>query len=355
MWYNRLSTDLEYLGYKKNKLDMCVFNRIEKDNTQTTLILHVDDMKITSNNESNIDQVIAEIEILYPGLTKQRGRIINYIGMTFDYSMHNCVRITMANYINEVLEGCTDMSGKSQTPAHSNLFDIRPIEASPLLTDEGNERFHSVTAQLLYLAKRVRPDLLVAVAFLTKRVSAPQKCDQGKLVRAIQYLRETAHMGIVLEGQQNLSILAYVDASYGVHKDLKSHTGCVIGIGRGPVYSKSTGQKLNTKSSTEAELVALSDSTSQVIWTRNFLEEQGFKLGPAIVYQDNMSTIALVKNGKSNSDRTRHIAIRFFFVADRVASKEIKIEHMPTGEMLADILTKPLQGTLFKKLRDKIK
>ena len=111
----------------------------------------------------------------------QRGRIINCIGMTFDYSKHGCVRITMANYINEVLEGCTDMSGKSQTPAHSNLFDIRPIEASPLLTDEDKERFHSVTAQLLYLAKRVRPDLLVAVAFLTKRVSAPQKCDQGKL------------------------------------------------------------------------------------------------------------------------------------------------------------------------------
>ena len=72
------------------------------------------------------------------------------------------------------------------------------------------------------------------------------------------------------------------------------------------------------------------------------------------MYQDNMSTIALVKNGKSNCDRTRHIAIRFFIVADRVASKEIKIECIPTGEMLADILTKPLQGALFKKLRDKL-
>ena len=128
----------------------------------------------------------------------------------------------------------------------------------------------------------------------------------------------------------------------------------VIGIGRGPVYSKSTGQKLNTKSSTEAELVALSDSTSQIIWTRNFLEEQGFTMEPAKVYQDNMSTIALVKNGKSNSDRTRHIATRFFFISDRVTSKEIDVEYMPTGEMLADILTKPLQGALFVKLRDKL-
>ena len=65
-------------------------------------------------------------------------------------------------------------------------------------------------------------------------------------------------------------------------------------------------------------------------------------MGSASVYQDNMSTIALVKSCKSNSDRTRHIAIRFFFVADRVASKEIKIEYMPTREILADILTKPL-------------
>ena len=93
-----------------------------------TLILLVDDIDITSSNEFNIDQVIAEIEILYPGLTNQRGRIIKYIGMTFDYSKHGCVRITMANYINEVLEGCTDMSRKLQTPAHSNHFDIRPIK-----------------------------------------------------------------------------------------------------------------------------------------------------------------------------------------------------------------------------------
>ena len=124
------------------------------------------------------------------------------------------------------------------------------------------EHFQSVT-------ERVRPDLLVAVALLTKRVSAPQK------VRAIQYLRQTLHMGIVLEGQQSISILAYVNASYGVHADLKSHTGCVIGIDRGPVYPKSTGQMLKTKSSTEAELVALSDSTSQIVWTRLFLGEQG--------------------------------------------------------------------------------
>ena len=354
MWYTKLSTDLASLGYTKNKLDMCVFNRIEKDNSQTTLMLHVDDMKITSKNEFIIDQVIEEIEALYPGLSKQRGRIINYLGMTFDYSISGKVKITMANYIKDVLEGCADIPGTTDFPAHNNLFRIRLTKDSSLLGDKDRERFHSLVAQLLYLSKRVRPDLLVAVSFLTKRVLSPQQDDWNKLQQAVRYLRQTSHMGIVLESENTMAVSAFIDASYGVHSDMKSHTGCVIGIGGGPVYAKSSGQKLNTKSSTEAELVALSDSTSQVIWTRNFLEEQGYNMGPAVVYQDNMSTIALVKNGKSNSDRTRHIAIRFFFVSDRVLNKEISVEYMPTGDMLADILTKPLQGALFIKLRDKL-
>ena len=213
--------------------------------------------------------------------------------MTFDYSILGKVKISMANYIRDVLEGCADITGKSDSPAHSNLFTVRATLINPFLGDRDRERFRSIAAQLLYLSKRVRPDLLVAVSFLTKRVLGPQQDDWNKLKRAIQYLRKTCHMGMVLEGGETVSILAYVDASYGVHPEMKSHTGCVIGIGRGPIYSKSTGQKLSTKSSTEAGLVALSDSTSKIIWTRNFLAEQGFAMGPAIVYQDNMSTTAV--------------------------------------------------------------
>ena len=149
----------------------------------------------------------------------------------------------------------------------------------------------------------------ISVSFLTKTVLNLQLDNWSKLKRAIQYLRKISHVGMVLETAEIVGILAYIDASYGVHEDFRNYTWCVIGIGRGPVYAKSTGQKLNTKSSTEAELVALSDPISQVIWTRYFLEEQGFVMGPPVIYQDNMSTIKLVINGKSNSDRTKYITI----------------------------------------------
>ena len=111
---------------------------------------------------------------------------------------------------------------------------------------------------------------------------------------------------------------------------------------------------MNTKSSTEAELVGLSDSTAQIIWTRNFLMEQGYEVDAATIYQDNMSTIAMVKNGKSNSDKKKHIAVRFYFVADRMKNGEIKVEYLRTGDMVADILTKPLQDAKFYELRQEL-
>ena len=125
----------------------------------------------------------------------------------------------------------------------------------------------------------------------------------------------------------------------------------VISMGGAPIDTKSTKQKINTKSSAEAELIALSDMCSRAIWCREFLAAQGYTVQPARVYQDNMSTIALATKGASSSDRTRHVSIRYFWMKDRVDSGDIEIVYNPTADMVADILTKPLHGELFIRLR----
>jgi hypothetical protein len=135
---------------------------------------------------------------------------------------------------------------------------------------------------------------------------------------------------------------------------MKSHTGGVMSMDTGAAYSTSKKQKLNTKSSTEAELVGIDDVLPQALWTTYFLEEQGYGTS-TILNQDNQSTIKLADNGKASSGKgTRHINIRYFFITDRIARKEVAVQYCPTKEMVADYFTKPLQGVLFYKFRDQI-
>ena len=75
---------------------------------------------------------------------------------------------------------------------------------------------------------------------------------------------------------------------------------------------------------------------------------------PAKIYQDNMSTITLADKGRSTSERKKHINVRYFFTKDKVESGELVIEYLPTEEILADLLTKPLQGALFRRLRNQL-
>ena len=145
----------------------------------------------------------------------------------------------------------------------------------------------------------------------------------------------------------------YVDASYAVRPNMRSHSGGALTLGHGFPISSSEKQKLNTHSSTESELVGVDDMMSLIIWSRNFLIAQGYVVIDNILHQDNRSAIFLQKNGKMLSGkRTKHITIRYFFVTDRIKAGEISPKWCPTGEMIADFLTKPLQGAMFRKFRD---
>lgn len=140
-----------------------------------------------------------------------------------------------------------------------------------------------------------------------------------------------------------------------MHVDGKSHTGCAIVLGAlGAVYVKSSKQKNVTKSSTEAELVGASDSATQAIHLRNFVEAQGYEVGPVVVYQDNLSCMALMKRGSPASERSRHINIRHFWLAERVENKEVVFEHLGTERMFANVLTKPVQGAQFVRERQEL-
>ncbi|VEU43169.1 unnamed protein product, partial [Pseudo-nitzschia multistriata] len=200
-------------------------------------------------------------------LTVTRGRIHDYVGMTIDYTEQGKVIFNMFDYVEGILSELPESLNETRitpTPASSHLFQTR--EDDTLLSTKDGELFHHFVAQLLFASKRARPDLQTAIAFLCTRVASPGEDDWKKLRRVMGYLRSTAFVPLVLgwdgSGQANW----YVDASFAVHTDMKSHTGAMLTFGQGAVMAMSTKQKLNTKSSTEAELVGVDDALPYNLW-----------------------------------------------------------------------------------------
>ena len=180
-------------------------------------------------------------------------------------------------------------------PATDKLFAVGSDDHP--LPEEQALHFHHVTAQLLYASMRVHHDIQTTVAFLTKRVKSPGEDDWGKLKRVLKYLNGTRHLHLKLSIDSLSSIKWYIDESHQIQDDCQGHTGSMMTLGSGAISSTSRKQKINTKSSTETELVAVHDKLGDVLWMRYFLECQGYSIDENVIYQDNMSTLSLEKNG----------------------------------------------------------
>jgi hypothetical protein len=208
---------------------------------------------------------------------------------------------------------------------------------------------------LLFASKRARKDIQTVVAFLTTIVKSPDKDDLGKVKRVLRNIRSTIYMPLILRADRLNIVKWWVDASFATHKDCWGHTGATMYLGRGSVIGISKKQKINTRSSTEAELEGVDDVTPQILWTRYFMEEQGLKAKESILNQDNLSAMLLQKNGKESSSKwTKDIWVRYFFIKDRITSGDITLKHCPETEMLGDHFTKPLQGGMLRRFRAEI-
>ena len=353
LWYDNISAHLISDGFVRNPYDPCVFNRINANGIQTTVVLYVDDMMATCEDSLELDRFSACLRAHYgtDQITEHRGTILDFLGMTFDFTVPGKVKVTMKHLVDEIIAGCGVVQER-KTPATEDLFEVRDTVAK--LSPVDRDYFRSYTAKLLYIGKRVKPEMLTAISFLTTRATAPDTDDLAKLQRALGYLLYTRDRGIVLCIGDTMTVGGFIDAAYGVHTSSgKSHSGCAMVLGNaGPVHVKSTKQKLVTKSSTEAELVALSDYASQAIWLRNFILAQGYDVGPVVLHQDNMSCMALIKRGGPASERSRHIDIRYFWVKEKVDGKDAVVRHLPTDKMYVNVMTKPVQGQQFIRERN---
>ena len=124
-----------------------------------------------------------------------------------------------------------------------------------------------------------------------------------KLVRMMKFLKQTVKDLLTLQSDGTRTLKWRVDAAFTVHPDFKSHTSGVLMMGKVTIASTSQKQRLNTRSSTEAEIVTANDIAGTMVWAQNFLEVQGYHLEDNILYQDSQSAILLKSNGHRSAGR----------------------------------------------------
>jgi hypothetical protein len=346
LYYRKFVKSLTDVGFIINPYDLCVANNII-EGKQMTICFDVDDCKLSHRKNKVMDTMIEYLREEYESIfedgtgamTVSRGKIHKYLGMTLDYTVCGQVTITMFDYVDEILTAFDKAEpkggGTKTSTAPGILFKVD--ESCVKLAQNNAVEFHNLVAKTLYGTKRARPDTCTAIAFLTTRVREPNKDDCTKLVHLMRYIRGTRTMPLILSANGSGILKWWVDASFTVHPNMRGHSRGGLSLGRGFPIVSSNKQKLNTRSSTETEIVGADAFMPEICWTRYFMKAQGYGVKDNVLFQDNKSSILLEKNGKaSSSKRTKHINIRYFFITDRVSKEELSVVWCPTGDMIGD-------------------
>lgn len=345
LFYSHLLTTLSKLGYDTLNYDRCVFRRCIGAR-YCYIAIYVDDIIIFTDDENERMRIKKGLTEIYGDLKQQKGSHITYRGIEI-YQRKNSIFINQEPYVTQLCKQFNIVKSVT-TPTTANLFEIDE-HAAPA---DDSIAFRNGVAKILWLASQTRPDVRLLASFLSTRLANPSKQDELKLIRGLKYLHGTSSLGMQFT-PCSLVLNASIDASHMVHPDAHGHTGVHIRIGTNLVEAISKKQTIIAQSSAEAELIGLNHGLNHLSWAQNLMEELGFEQLESIVYQDNLSTIAISEGGYP-TQRTKHMAMRYFHVKELINQNKIKLKYLASEHMDADIQTKSLERSTFQKHRDEI-
>ena len=216
----------------------------------------------------------------------------------------------------------------SPTPATDKLFTNTSND------DKGDEKkFRSVLMKLMFLT-RTRPDIKLPVVYLSTKMQNPTKGDEQNLMRIIKYLNGTKEFGLYIK-PNSLMLYCSTDASYASHQDLKGHSGAIVSIGNpnAPIHTLSKKQRIVTKSSTEAEILALESATDEILWSKRVLDELGHPQNTVPIEQDNKSAMIIVKRGPGKMGKSKSIQIKYYWITQKVEDGTISLKYIPSKQV----------------------
>lgn len=357
MWYNRLSEYLQNKGYVNNPICPCVF--IKKTTLGCVIIaVYVDDLNIIGTHEE-IQEVVLYLKEEFE--MKDLGKTKYCLGLQIEH-IQSGILVHQSNYIEKVLKR---FSMEKENPLSTPMV-VRSlnVEKDPYRPCEENEEvlgpevpYLSAIGALMYLVNCTRPDIPFAINFLARYSSSPTRRHWNVIKHVFRYLRGTVDLGLFYPRNTKQGLIGYADAGYlsDPHK-ARSQTGYVFTYGGTAISWRSQKQTLVPTSSNHAEIIALHEASRECVWLRSMTHHIQVTCGlpineePTILYEDNAVCVAQIKVGYIKSDRTKHILPKFFsYTHELEKNKDIDIRHVQSSKNSADLFTKALPTTVFKK------
>jgi hypothetical protein len=354
-WNENLNRTLEEVGLKRCLNEPCLY--IRNDEQGYVIVgVYVDDIIIAFEKDETYIEISKHLESKYR--MKDLGDLKWCLGIEIS-RCKNTIVMSQRLYIKRLLEKFRLENCKPiDTPRQKGT--VLSEQMCPKTEEERDEMalvpYRSAVGALMYLMVCTRPDIAQAVGEVSRFLENPGKDHWNAVKRILRYVQGTMNCGLVLTGEEKLQVSGYADADYaGCIDSRRSTSGCVTLLGGNCISWKSKRQPSVALSTCEAEYMALCESVKEVIWLRMLMEELGLsQVYPSKILEDNQGCIKLAENPVVHG-RSKHIDVRYHFIRERVRNvRDVVLEYCPTNDMVADILTKPIDREKFCKFREKI-
>ena len=347
-WYEKLSQVLIASGFHQSQADFSLFTKKKPDGSFTALLIYVDDMLLTGNDQSEIDAVKQTLDRLFK--IKDLGQLKFFLGLEVARSSSG-ISLCQRKYTLELLQdagllGCKPLS----TPMDPNIR-FQKDDGAPFSDPAAYRR---LVGQLLYLTT-TRPDISYAMTTLSQFLHAPMVSHYRAALRVLRYLKNAPGLGLFFPSDSALHLKGFSDSDWATCPDTRrSITGFCIYLGNSLISWKSKKQHTVSRSSSEAEYRALATATCEIQWLTYLLQDfqVPFK-SPALVYCDSRSALYLASNPVFH-ERSKHIELDCHVVREKIRSGLIHLLPIRTHSQLADICTKALPPKQFCNLHAKL-
>lgn len=349
LWYKELEKHLTSIGYSVSSNDRALFYKhVVKNGVRVAsnmASVHVDDIAsaATPNPEGKAleEEFWNTMEAKWPGIKRQNGPHYRHLSWNiYQDPKSKVITKSQRDYIVDIIK-TSGVEKEHNLPCRSNILETDPD--SPKLPEQGISTFRSTLQKVAY-TRDGRPDIDFAVSYLQSKQSSPSKQDWDDLAHLLGYLKRFPDKTITYN-PSNLQLQGYADASFNITEDARSHYGYIVTLGECLISTKGGRIKTVVRSSTEAEISAVNELVSDLLWCRDILEELGYEQKRIIIHEDNQSCITMLQQEPRNfHSKSRHVRVKWAFFREEYEKRTMKLEYCPTNKMIADLFTKPLGG-----------